>query len=203
MEHGDRGYLLVLNEARDPCDRKSCTPISVRKQLYISLPNQLMSFEKAVYKAKALTGNAKFEKALKSAKKKKDLLEFGIRRLDKGLEYIVDKKLPRLYKKKGKYASRLVDENKLILATACVFIKYVERIVSQLSRSIGLQSESVYGDCSNKYDHVLVKDPVGYTPENRPRPEFINKWLDTGKRSRFSVLQRVGYYHPHEIQQRR
>ena len=203
MGQGDRGYLLILNEAREPCDRKSCTPISVRKQLYISLPNQLMSFEKSVYKAKALQGTAGFKKAVESSIKKKGLLEFGVRRLDKGLEYIVDKKLPKLYKKSGKYSDKLVGENKLIIATACKFIKYVEQVVRQLSKLIGISPDSDYGSCADKYNHVLAKDPTGYTPESQPRPEFINKWLSTGKKSRFLVLKRVGYYTPDELKQRR
>ena len=192
-----RGDLITIGKIRQPKDRRSCTPLSIRRQIYISLPNQLEKFEQAVRKAQTTSS----KKSMKYVKKRAKMLQFAIKRLDKGLDYIVNVKIPRAARNKSNdYLLALVKRNKTIVATACAFIRYAEAVMVKLSQMLGIEPFKFYESCADKYDSVIRNDPVGYTPENRPSAEFADKWISS--RSRFSVLKKLGYHIPNAIRQR-
>ena len=182
-----------------PLPKKSCSPCDVRRQIYVSIPNQLMAFGKAARGCQKKGSANCCKKCTARADKKRVAIEKGIKRLHKGVEFIINDKLPRLIKRNTAHSRKLIKNNKKIVATACVFIKYVESAINKIAKAANLKRSSFKG-CSGAFDHILSKDPAGYSPEHGPTPEFFGKWMHNRKNP--SLVKKLNYYLPNIIRER-
>ena len=191
-----REKLIILEDTdiRQPRDRKSCSPHDIRKQIYVSLPNQFRLLKKAADRYTSSKGNAR-EKAKSYFSKRKQIIDFAISRLDKGLDYIINVKLNKLAGRNfNRHVNRLIQDNKRVVATACKSIKNFETQIKHLCKTVGVPHESDYGSCADKYNHILRADPYGYHPENMPSSDFADKWLI--RRQRINTINNLQYYAP-------